>query len=66
MPLRQAKAHVNAAADIFEYYAGFGSKIYGNVKFLPNGDLIQLVKEPVGVVGAITPWNFPLTQSARK
>jgi len=66
MPLRQAKTHVNAAADIFEYYAGFGSKIYGNVKFLPNGDLVQLVKEPVGVVGAITPWNFPLTQSARK
>lgn len=66
MPLRQARAHVNAAADIFEYYAGFGAKLYGNMKFLPNGDLIQLVKEPVGVVGAITPWNFPLTQSARK
>ncbi|WP_338598464.1 aldehyde dehydrogenase family protein [Sulfolobus tengchongensis] len=66
MPLRQAKAHVNASADIFEYYAGFGSKLYGNMKFLPNGDLVQLVKEPVGVVGAITPWNFPLTQSARK
>ncbi|AAY80451.1 aldehyde dehydrogenase family protein [Sulfolobus acidocaldarius] len=66
MPIRQARVQVNAAADVFEYYAGFGSKIYDTSKFLPSKDMVQIIKEPVGVVGLITPWNFPLTQSARK
>ena len=66
MPLRQAVPHIAAAADIFEFYAGLAGKIYGESFTLPNGSLINLVKEPVGVVGLITPWNFPLTQTARK
>jgi betaine-aldehyde dehydrogenase len=66
MPLRQARSHVIASADIFNYYSGLAGKIYGTSLFLNNEDLINIVKEPVGVVGAITPWNFPLTQSARK
>ena len=66
MPERQAVVHVTAAADIFEFYAGYASKLYGETTFLPSGSMINLVKEPVGVVGLITPWNFPLTQTARK
>ena len=66
MPMRQAAPHVAAAADIFEFYAGLAGKIYGESFTLPNGSMINLVKEPVGVVGMITPWNFPLTQTARK
>ena len=66
MPMRQAAPHVAAAADIFEFYAGLAGKIYGESFTLPNGSMINLVKEPVGVVGLITPWNFPLTQTARK
>ncbi len=66
MPMRQAVPHIGAAADIFEFYAGLAGKIYGESFTLPNGSLINLVKEPVGVVGLITPWNFPLTQTARK
>ncbi|MCY4366388.1 MAG: aldehyde dehydrogenase family protein [Chloroflexi bacterium] len=66
MPMRQAVPHIAAAADIFEFYAGLAGKIYGESFTLPNGSLINLVKEPVGVVGLITPWNFPLTQTARK
>ncbi|HXJ82860.1 MAG TPA: aldehyde dehydrogenase family protein [Candidatus Methylomirabilis sp.] len=66
MPMRQARPHVAAAADIFEFYGGLAGKLYGESFTLPSGSMINLVKEPVGVVGMITPWNFPLTQSARK
>ena len=66
MPMRQAAPHVLAAADVFEFYAGLAGKLYGESFTLPSGSMINLVKEPVGVVGMITPWNFPLTQTARK
>src|SRR5712692_7910141 len=66
MPMRQAVPHVAATADIFDFYAGLAGKLYGESFTLPNGSVINLVKEPVGVVGMITPWNFPLTQTARK
>jgi betaine-aldehyde dehydrogenase len=66
MPMRQAAPHVGAAADIFDFYAGLAGKLYGESFTLPSGSMINLVKEPVGVVGMITPWNFPLTQTARK
>ena len=66
MPMRQAAPHVAAAADIFEFYAGLAGKLYGESFTLPNGSMINLVKESIGVVGLITPWNFPLTQTARK
>ena len=66
MPARQAAGHVTVAADIFEFYAGYAGKLYGESFFQPSGSMINLIKEPIGVVGLITPWNFPLTQSARK
>ena len=66
MPVRQAVGHIGAAADVFEFYAGYCSKLYGEAMVLANGSVINLLKEPVGVVGVITPWNFPLTQTARK
>jgi betaine-aldehyde dehydrogenase len=66
MPMRQATPHVAAAADVFEFYAGLAGKLYGESFTLPSGSVINLVREPVGVVGMITPWNFPLTQTARK
>src|SRR5499425_900017 len=66
MPMRQAVPHVAAAADVFEFYAGLAGKLYGESFTLPSGSTINLVREPVGVVGMITPWNYPLTQTARK
>jgi betaine-aldehyde dehydrogenase len=66
MPMRQAAPHVAAAADIFDFYAGLAGKLYGESFTLPTGSMINLIKEPIGVVGLITPWNFPLTQTARK
>src|SRR5262249_37198601 len=66
MPMRQAVPHVAAAADIFEFYAGLAGKLYGESFTLPTGSTVHLGKEALGVVGMITPWNFPLTQTARK
>ncbi|MGC8543609.1 MAG: aldehyde dehydrogenase family protein [Vulcanisaeta sp.] len=66
MPIRQAKAHVMAAAEVFEFYAGLGDKIYGDSIVLSNGNVSLIFKEPVGVVAAVSPWNFPMTQAARK
>jgi betaine-aldehyde dehydrogenase len=54
------------SADLFEYYAGLATKIFGNSFYLRNGDRVTIVKEPVGVVGAIVPWNFPLVIAARQ
>ena len=66
MPARQATPHVLATADIFDFYAGYATKLYGEAMSLANGSFINLLREPVGVVGMILPWNFPLTQAARK
>ena len=48
------------AADCFQYYAGWATKIEGETIPVPGEYLNYTLREPVGVVGAITPWNFPL------
>ena len=48
------------AADCFQYYAGWATKIEGETIPVPGDYLNYTLREPVGVVGAITPWNFPL------
>src|SRR5215475_12424065 len=58
MPMRQATPHIAAAADIFEFYAGLAGKLYGESFTLPSGSTINLVKEPVGVVGVIKPASY--------
>ncbi|MBI5669695.1 MAG: aldehyde dehydrogenase family protein [Chloroflexi bacterium] len=67
-PLRvSSKVDVPQAIRHFRYYAGWASKIEGStipVSF-PN-QLVYTVREPVGVVGLIIPWNFPLLMSAWK
>jgi aldehyde dehydrogenase (NAD+) len=49
-----------AAIDTVRYYAGWCDKIVGQVVPTRPGALTYTVREPVGVVGAIVPWNFPL------
>jgi acyl-CoA reductase-like NAD-dependent aldehyde dehydrogenase len=51
---------VPMAADCFQYYAGWATKIEGETIPVPGDYLNYTLREPVGVVGAITPWNFPL------
>ena len=66
-PLPEAKAEVLHSADTFEWFAEEGKRAYGQV--IPNsvaGKRHLTIKHPVGVVGAIGPWNFPVTLQARK
>jgi aldehyde dehydrogenase (NAD+) len=51
---------VPAAIDTLAYYAGWADKINGQVVPTRPGALTYTVREPVGVVAAIVPWNFPL------
>src|SRR5437773_9752763 len=66
-PLPEAKAEILHSADTFEWFAEEGKRAYGQV--IPNsqpGKRHVTVKHPVGVVGAISPWNFPITLQSRK
>src|SRR5436190_2604527 len=65
-PIREAREDMTGVADIFEFYAGMASKIVGQTMPLPGGQLGTVFRTPVGVVGTITPWNFPLYVAAWK
>lgn len=65
--LREMKGQARGVPEYFYYYAGLADKIQGD--FIPTSNrkvLNYTVREPVGVVGAITPWNSPLTLTASK
>ncbi|HET9393243.1 MAG TPA: aldehyde dehydrogenase family protein [Candidatus Rubrimentiphilum sp.] len=65
--LGTAKGELGAIVDCFEFYAGAATKNYGNSLPGPMPNyLAQTVREPVGVVGAIVPWNFPLLLTSWK
>jgi acyl-CoA reductase-like NAD-dependent aldehyde dehydrogenase len=62
-----AKGEVSAIVDCFEFYAGAATKNYGESIPPPTSThLAATVREPVGVVGAIVPWNFPLLLASWK
>jgi len=54
------------AFDTFQYYAGWADKIFGETIPVSGNFLNYTMREPVGVVGAIIPWNFPLVLAAWK
>ncbi|GHE87471.1 aldehyde dehydrogenase [Aliiroseovarius zhejiangensis] len=60
------KAEPGSAASTFRYYAEALDKVYGEIAPTAPGILGLVHKEPVGVVGAIVPWNFPLMIGAWK
>src|SRR5712691_7231104 len=57
---------VPAAAECFQYYAGWSDKIHGETIPVKGNYLTYTLREPVGVVAAIVPWNFPLLLAAWK
>jgi len=57
---------IPAAAECFEYYAGWADKIQGETIPVKGNYLAYTLHEPVGVVAAIVPWNFPLLLTAWK
>ncbi|CAH2599978.1 Alpha-ketoglutaric semialdehyde dehydrogenase 1 [Rhodovastum atsumiense] len=66
-PLAEAKGELLFAGDIIEWFAEEARRTYGRVIPARAEGVTQLVvKEPVGVVAAFTPWNFPVNQAVRK
>jgi succinate-semialdehyde dehydrogenase/glutarate-semialdehyde dehydrogenase len=66
-PLAEAKSEVQHAAAYLQWYAEEANRIYGETISAPSNDRRMLViKQPIGIVGAITPWNFPASMVARK
>ncbi len=65
-PVREAQIDVATAVDAFRYYAGWASKLQGETIPVRGNVLNYTLREPVGVVGAIIPWNFPLVMAAWK
>lgn len=66
-PLLEAKGEIAYGAAFIEWFAEEGKRIYGDTIPGPAGDKrIVVIKQPVGVVAAITPWNFPNAMIARK
>ena len=66
-PLTEAKAETAFAASFLEWFAEEAKRVYGDTMPQPQPDKrIVVLKEPVGVVACITPWNFPLAMITRK
>jgi succinate-semialdehyde dehydrogenase/glutarate-semialdehyde dehydrogenase len=66
-PFTEAQGEVGFAASFLEWFAEEGRRIYGEMipASVPNKRLM-VIRQPVGVVAAITPWNFPLAMMTRK
>lgn len=66
-PLAEAKGEVAYGASFIEWFAEEGKRVYGDTIPAPSSDKrIIVIKQPVGVVASITPWNFPNAMIARK
>lgn len=66
-PLNEAKGEIAYAASFIEWFAEEGKRTYGDVIPTHKADArIIVTKEPIGVVAAITPWNFPTAMITRK
>ncbi|HKQ38726.1 MAG TPA: aldehyde dehydrogenase family protein [Verrucomicrobiae bacterium] len=58
-PIADARDEVQLGARVFEYYAGAISRFYGQTIPVARGGLDVTLRQPMGVVAAIVPWNFP-------
>ncbi|MFC4270225.1 NADP-dependent succinate-semialdehyde dehydrogenase [Sneathiella chungangensis] len=66
-PLAEAKGEVAYAASFIEWFAEEGKRIYGDtIPEHQNDKRIVVLKQPIGVTVAITPWNFPIAMITRK
>src|SRR5262245_6102116 len=60
------KVEIPFAAEVFRYFGGWASKIHGETLALRDNAFTFTLRHPVGVVGAIVPWNFPFLLSSWK
>ena len=65
-PITGTRRDVERSAEKIEFYAGFADKIRGSVVAVSRSLFNYTRKEPYGVVGAIVPWNYPLSQAVVK
>src|SRR5256885_2117487 len=66
-PLAEAKGEVTIAAAYIEWFAEEAKRVYGDViPTIGNDRRLVVIKQPVGVCAAITPWNFPSSMITRK
>ena len=66
-PLAEAAGEVEYAANFFEWFSGEAERLYGSIVPAQNPQNRALVlRQPVGVTAAITPWNFPAAMMTRK
>ncbi|WP_211455374.1 NAD-dependent succinate-semialdehyde dehydrogenase [Collimonas antrihumi] len=66
-PLQESRDEIRYAASYIEWFAEEGKRLYGDTIPSPHsGRRIVVVKEPIGVCAAITPWNFPAAMITRK
>jgi len=64
--LAETRIETQVAANLFEFYGEECRRTYGRVLVRPAGRRSLVIKEPIGPVAAFAPWNFPITNPARK
>jgi succinate-semialdehyde dehydrogenase/glutarate-semialdehyde dehydrogenase len=65
-PIEQARAEVIRGCEFFEWDAGEGLRNYGQVIPSAPGIRYMVLRQPIGMVAAFSPWNFPMSQPSRK
>src|SRR5712691_1037139 len=65
-PIGEAREDIAEVAFMFEYYGGWATKIHGEIPPVGPDAMSLVVKEPVGVAAAITPWNYPMMMAVQK
>lgn len=66
-PLNESKGEISLAIDYLEWYAEEGRRVYGEtIPASAENKRLMVTHQPVGVIGAITPWNFPIAMITRK
>ncbi|MDV0444209.1 aldehyde dehydrogenase family protein [Methanorbis rubei] len=58
-PLRESKDEILGTAHVFEYYASMTGSVRGDAAVLPKYGYMNVVRKPIGICGAIVPWNMP-------
>ncbi len=64
--LAEARAEIASSAQVFDWYAEEAKRAYGRVLVRPTGERSIVLKQPVGPVAALSPWNFPVYLLAKK
>jgi betaine-aldehyde dehydrogenase len=65
-PIKSARGEALAVSLVFEYYAGAANKVFGETIPTSAPGLDFTLREPIGVVGLIVPWNFPMNMASWK